>query len=200
MIKNIIFDLGGVLYNIDYSLTSKAFLLENKDIQYNKAYQTKIFDDFETGKINSNEFRKSLNTIYKLNLEDYKIDEIWNKMLLGLNNNSYNIINELSKNYNIVLLSNINQIHYNYAYNELKYLLPLFNKVYFSFQIRMRKPNRDIFEKVLKENSFVPNETLFIDDSIQHIDTANKLNINTLHLEKINELENKIKNKLQYGI
>jgi glucose-1-phosphatase len=102
-------------------------------------------------------------------------------------------INEMG--YTIFLLSNTNQIHYrffseqiNKSYGWQKFC-SLFNTAYFSHEIGMRKPDAEIFEYVLSKHSLQKHETLFIDDSIQHIHTANSLQINTIHLtQNINSI------------
>lgn len=189
-IKNIIFDLGGVILNIDYNLTINAFKtsgIENFDNLYTQAQQSSLFDDLETGKISPNDFYISLRNISKSNISDIEIEKAWNAMLLDLPKERIDLLNQVKTNYNIFLFSNTNIIHFE-AYK--KYIdktfgfdfNALFKKAYYSHEIGMRKPNKNGFEHILTKNNLNASETLFIDDSIQHIQGAGSLGINTYHL------------------
>src|SRR5579872_3080509 len=113
-IKNIIFDLGGVIINIDYKLTSLAFNklgAKNFDQAYSQMSQNKLFDDFETGKISSEVFRKLLKEKLQLSISDEQFDNAWNAMLLDIPIKRLLLIKELKKSYKVYLLSNTNDIH-----------------------------------------------------------------------------------------
>ena len=87
MIKNIIFDLGGVILNIDYNKTSEAFRdlgLIDFDNLYSQSEQSHLFDKFEKGLISENDFRENIRIFSKINLTDFQIDSAWNAMLLDL--------------------------------------------------------------------------------------------------------------------
>lgn len=190
--KNIIFDLGGVLLNIDYSLVTKAFLalgLTDFDKLYSKAHQTKLFDLYEKGQISSEAFRNHVKTCFSIPIDDETIDKAWNAMLLDLPPERLHLLQQLKTKHRIFLLSNTNDIHIQYINNYLKETFGIadlsgyFEKVYLSYEVGMRKPDAEIFELVLSENNLDPNETLFIDDSIQHIEGAKKLGIHTYWLD-----------------
>lgn len=190
--KNIIFDLGGVLLNIDYSLVTKAFLalgLTDFDKLYSKAHQTKLFDLYEKGQISSEAFRNHVKTCFSTPINDSAIDKAWNAMLLDLPAERLHLLQQLKTKHRIFLLSNTNDIHIQYINNYLKETFGIndlsgyFEKVYLSYEVGMRKPDAEIFELVLSENNLNPNETLFIDDSIQHIEGAKKLDIHTYWLD-----------------
>ena len=109
-------------------------------------------------------------------------------MLLDIPKERIVLIRKLALKYNVFLLSNTNEIHLTHIN---KYLFDtygittinsLFKKAYFSHEIGFRKPNPEIFEFVLNENNLNPSETLFVDDSIEHIQSAKQLGINTKHL------------------
>tara|TARA_B110000305_G_scaffold227799_1_gene276849 strand:+ start:513 stop:1157 length:645 start_codon:yes stop_codon:yes gene_type:complete len=188
-IKNIIFDLGGVILNIDYNKTASAFKeidLVNFDALYSQFCQNNLFDDLETGNIEPNHFINKLKSSIPLSVTDKQIINAWNAMLLDLPIERVELLKSAGKQYQIFLLSNTNQIHYDayMAYFNTKYQFDfdsLFQKAYYSHEIGLRKPNNDCFEFVLKTHSLNKTETLFIDDSIQHIESANSLGINTYH-------------------
>ena len=190
-IKNIIFDLGGVILNLNYQATTYAFEklgVQNFENLYNQKKQTELFNNFEKGLISSKNF------IYQLQqttaLSKKQIINAWNAMLLDLPKERLEFILSLKKNYRTFLLSNTNEIHIEYFENQLskKNHLSLFNdcfdKIYYSSKLGDRKPNASCFGKVIKENNLIPKETLFIDDSIQHIHSANKMGIKTYLIDQ----------------
>ena len=189
-IKNIIFDFGGVVLNINYQLSVNAFKeigLDNFENIYAKAAQINIFDDLEKGLISPKDFRYGIRNISGINLSDELIDNAWNKIILDLPIERAILLKNLKKKYRTFLLSNTNKIHYDlYLQNFQKLGFnsfdDIFEKAYFSHEMGMRKPNHEIFEFVLQEQQLIPGETLFIDDSIQHIEAAKKLGIKPHHL------------------
>lgn len=190
--KNIIFDLGGVILNIDYSLTEKAFSkigISDFKTLFSQAQQTQLFDNYEKGFISSSDFRAELKKYLLKDTSDDSIDAAWNAMLLNIPQERMELLKKTKLTHRTFLLSNTNDIHIEtfnaYLKNEYKIsdLKSLFEKLYLSYEIGMRKPDAEIFEFVLRENNLNPAETLFIDDSIQHIEAAKKLGIGTYWLD-----------------
>ncbi len=190
-IRNIIFDLGGVLLNINYQRTINAFKelgIINFDDLFSQAKQSNLFNDFETGIIAPSEFRDQLREISGMRLIDQQIDHAWNAMLLDMPPTRVKLLEKVSKNYRTFLLSNTNAIHYPVynAYMEDEFGCPdltnLFEKEYLSYRTGMRKPDVEIFDLVINENLLNPDETLFIDDSPQHVHGARKAGLHALWL------------------
>jgi putative hydrolase of the HAD superfamily len=189
-IKNIIFDLGGVIINLDIPKTISEFnKLTNKPFEsiYSQLQQTPIFDLFDKGQINETDFFIELNKSLDNPLTDKQLLNAWNAMLLDFPIHRLELLNQLKHRYRIFLLSNTNETHITrfekdlYQQHGFKNLEPFFEKVYYSCRIGMRKPDREIFDFVLNENTLNASETIFIDDSPQHIDGALKTGI-TAHL------------------
>ena len=183
-LKNIIFDLGGVIIDLDYNRTASAFKqlgIADFDDIYSKAKQTTLFDDFEKGISTDNDFRNALKKYLPTTITDAAIDHAWNAMLLDIPSHRVDFLKEVSKHYRIFLLSNTNHIHVLSftAYADKKFgagvFENIFEKHYYSCEMRMRKPDAEIFEKVIDQNKLNKSETLFIDDSIQHIHGAEKI-------------------------
>jgi FMN phosphatase YigB (HAD superfamily) len=190
--KNIIFDLGGVILNIDYELAANAFAqlgIPNFNQLFSKATQEKVFDLYEKGLITSDEFRDALNKTLKTPLSNATIDAAWNSMLLDLPTARLELLKQFKATHRTFLLSNTNEIHIDWFFNSLQQhfgipdLSGYFENVYLSYQIHLRKPDAAIFQYVLDQNQLLPSETLFIDDSIQHIEGAKKLGIQTYWLD-----------------
>lgn len=191
--KNIIFDFGGVILNIDYTRSVEAFKkigLDNFEKYYSQAEQKELFDNLETGRISPQDFRNELKRYLDGNCTDADIDKAWNAMLLDLPEERVQLLDSIRNKYRTFLLSNTNKIHHTAFSSSIQHTFKrnifseLFEKAYFSHEINMRKPNAEIFELVLNENGLKTEETLFIDDSIQHIEGANKLGIQTIFLKK----------------
>ena len=203
-IKAIIFDLGGVILNIDYDLTIKEFEklgVLNSTSYYSKSEQKKLFNDLEIGKISEKEFISAVK-LKTNNANENQIKHAWNKMLLNLPLERLLFIKSIMYNYQTFLLSNTNSIHIscfknNLTETEWKIFESAFNKIYFSYKIGMRKPSVEIFEYVLKENHLQAKNVLFIDDSIQHINAAQKIGIVTHHLKDSEDLTTILTDKFQ---
>lgn len=188
-IKNIIFDYGNVIFTIDFKRTQKAFedlgIKNVEDFFAHKGHHS-IFDEFEKGNISAAMFRNGIREASNCtNLTDEEIDNAWNSLLIGVVDGNHDLLLKIKSKYRTFLLSNINEIHLDFITKYLKKTFSLdsndvfFEKIYYSHLVRKRKPNTNIFEQVLSENNLNPAETLFIDDSPQHIEGAKKLGINT---------------------
>jgi glucose-1-phosphatase len=187
-IQTLIFDFGGVLYNIDPDATYKELLSKSccPEMLSDKSVfsdNNTLFTNFEMGSLNSIQFRKKVINDYCLDVNEEEFDAIWNTMLVGVYPDSVNILTEYKKKYRLLLLSNTNEIHYNRFKSECSELFSIFERVYLSFEIGMRKPGEDIFEYVLKDSALEATECLFIDDSKVNIKGAEYVGMNTVLFE-----------------
>ena len=189
--KNIIFDFGGVILNLDYQRTIDAFRklgVEEFDQSYSQLNQSNLFDKFERGEISSSAFRDGLRNAFNETVSDEKLDSAWNAMLLDLPVERLKALDKLHAEKRFSLLSNTNEIHVQAFETELKRkhglndLTGYFDTVYYSCRMGMRKPESRIFEFVIKKQDYVPAQTLFIDDSLQHVEGARKVGLNAYHL------------------
>ncbi len=198
-IEAIIFDLGGVILDIDYNLTRNAFeKLGAKDFNemYSQAEADKLFKDLEKGYINEADFYSEFNKCTRLSLTPHQISEAWNAMLLTFREKSLLFLKEIKSRYRLFLLSNTNAIHYykfDKIYNQSKRAHSFeeyFERVYYSFEMGKRKPDDEIYRHVLEENNLLAASTLFIDDSLQNVDAAKNLGIQIIHLKPGINIEN----------
>src|SRR5450432_3605911 len=172
-IKNIIFDLGGVIMNIDFKKTEKAFAdLGFPDFaQYMTQFHiTPFFEEYETGKINDAAFIKGIQRIAAKPLTGKEIIHAWNALLLDFPPARIELLEKIRKQYRIFLLSNTNALHYEAFQHTLysltgKRLEDIFEKTYYSHAVNLRKPGAAIYRLVINENNLIPAETLFIDDT-----------------------------------
>ncbi len=187
-IKNLIFDLGGVIINIDFDLTMRA-LQAYTDIPLGVgAYLGKnaIFYNYETGKINSEEFLTQIKEKYQLNATNEQIIHAWNALLLDIPTEYVNLLLSLKSKYKIFILSNTNPIHIEGVEaileksSQIKHLSELCDKVYLSYEMVKAKPELAIYRQVINENNLNPEETMFFDDSRVNLAGAQKLGIITM--------------------
>lgn len=204
-IRNIIFDYGNVIFAIDFSLAQHAFTdLGVQDVAslYGHRGQDRLFDDFDRGTISCAQFREGIRKLaQKPELTDDQIDGAWNALLIGVPKGNHELLIQCRERYRTFLLSNNNEIHYTWILDHLQREHGLagnddfFEKSYYSHLIGMRKPSPEIFELVLAENGLDPAETLFIDDSPQHLEVASGLGIQTALLSSPADLGDLLKSR-----
>ncbi|RYU79535.1 HAD family hydrolase [Hymenobacter persicinus] len=190
---NLLFDFGGVIINIDYQLTVDAMRTLSRagsTIEFNQQSQSELFDHLETGRLTPDEFRTGLRQHYNLEATDAQLDAAWNAMLLDVPAERLAFIAELrAQGHQTALLSNTNQIHIEEINRRLRTQYGLqhgiadcLDRVFYSQQVGLRKPGDEIFAHALREMNWEAAETLFIEDSFQHIETARRLGLHTLFL------------------
>lgn len=192
-IKNIIFDLGGVIINLDTQRTIQEFnALSTFPFQqlYTQAEQMELFNEFDKGKISDFDFFSELRK--QIGYEGPEIDllKAWNAMLGDVPEHRLDLLVDMKQNYATFLLSNTCEPHITafehdlYLNHGVKNFNDYFDEVYYSCRLGMRKPDKEIFEFVLDKNNLDPEETVFIDDSIQHVKGAGACGIKAYLLPK----------------
>lgn len=190
-IKNIIFDLGGVIINLSVPTTVGAFAkASGKPVDEIAALvSSQGFMDYEKGLLSDEAFRDHVREALNWNGSDSEIDESWNAMLLDIPAERLQLLEKLKKNHRIFLLSNTNEIHLR-KFNQILHrqtgqeeMDGYFHKAYYSHRMKMRKPDVEIFEFVLQENKLNPKETLFLDDHLSNLQGAEQAGIKTFHVQ-----------------
>ena len=199
MIETIIFDFGDVFINLDKQATPlglKKLGLEKWSTQIDS-----LNFNFEKGLISKIDFLDGLNNLVP-NAKHKEVLDAWNSVLLDFPMYRLKFLEKISKKYQLFLLSNTDSIHINYFkdrngddfYNRF---YNCFEKVYFSYDLGMRKPDEEIYNFVTKENNLNPKSTLFIDDNFDNIEGAKKTGLQVWHLlkgkEDVIELFEKVK-------
>lgn len=190
-IKNIIFDLGGVILNIDenavpYNVGKLGFdakqLIGNQDVR-------SLLHDFETGRVDTVAFRGSMKELSGMeNLSDEDFDRIWSSILLDFPKERIDYILKLRPKYSVYLLSNTNKLHYDRFSADFmqRFHFPfdtLFVHAFYSFRMGLAKPDLEIFKSVFRSAGIKPEETLFVDDNAENISSAARLGLRTLAIE-----------------
>lgn len=193
-ITTLIFDLGGVLINLDLErciLNFKELGVVNIEQKLSNYGQKGFFLQFEKGQISIEEFREEIRKLANLPLTDTQIDKAWSSFLCDIPNQKLEMLLELKKKFRLLLLSNTNQLHIEVnvplEFAKIgKDISEVFDKCYLSYEMGMTKPDADIFEAVLADVKVQPEECLFLDDGFKNIEQAHKMNFQT-YLVKANE-------------
>jgi glucose-1-phosphatase len=197
-VRNIIFDLGGVLLNLDFNRTFQAFEafgIPDFGRFFQQSFSNPLFAALETGACSPEEFYEGFRKETGKELTNDQIADAWNAMLLDFRNDSMAYLDSLKGQYRLFLLSNTNQIHLE-AFRDIHYRQyghhgfdNHFEKAWYSHELGLRKPNVECFAEVLDRHGLIAGETLFVDDTAINTEGADKLGIGTLLLEKTARIE-----------
>lgn len=191
-IRNIIFDLGGVLLNLDMQKTEDAFTamgVQNFKSLFALGHAASFFKDYEIGTIDDEQFITSLQNLAGIQADRSAVIAGWNAMLRDFPAERIELLQKLKSRYRLFLFSNTNAIHlqafqktYSDSYNG-NLLDDLFEKAWYSHSINLRKPDVKAFEYVLKDAGLRGTETLFVDDALVNIEGARAAGLQGYHLE-----------------
>lgn len=191
-IDAIIFDFGGVLFNIDYHKPIAAFRelgMTNFDEIYSQAQQSDLFDDLEVGKIGKDEFLAGLRRHNSRPLSDDQLLEAWNVILLDIPKERIDEVKRLKQGFRTFLLSNTNALHVT-AFEDIieqtmgiAHFRSAFEHIHYSNELGLKKPGVEIYHRLVELHGLTPNRTLFIDDTVRHVDGARKAGLHAHHFE-----------------
>ncbi|RUA10919.1 MAG: HAD family phosphatase [Flavobacteriia bacterium] len=185
MIKNIIFDLGDVLINLD-RLNTQTELKKLGLYEFSKE-MTDLNLNYEKGLVSTEAFISYYKNIFKDRGED-ELVKMWNAILSDFPEYRLKFLENIDKKYSLFLFSNSNELHLNYFKKKAgddfySRFSNCFEKEYYSFQVNLRKPDPEAFQFILDENKLKPEETLFIDDTKENTDSAKKLGMRVWNLQ-----------------
>lgn len=186
-IKNLLIDFGGVLIDLDRERCIHNFKklgLEKVEELLNVYHQQEAFMQQEKGLITPAEFREEIRTMAGKLISDKQIDAAWNSFLVGIPTYKLDLLLKLREKYVVYLLSNTNEIHWKWSCkNAFPYRTftvdDYFEKIYLSYEMKMVKPEPEIFKAVIEDADIDPKETFFIDDSEINCKVAQELGIST---------------------
>lgn len=191
-LKNILFDLGGVILDIDIQATLKAFYdlgFPAKLLQYPQSTDSDLYFKYETGKFGTEEFITAIEEHAGTKLDREGFKKAWNAMIVRIPQERTRLLDDLSKRYKIYMLSNTSSMHVE-VFEEMylqaagKSMHDVFEKIYYSHEIGWRKPDREAWDYVIKDSGIRAEETLFIDDNIQNIKASKELGFQAIHLHE----------------
>lgn len=196
-ITTFIFDLGGVIIDLDEPATIRAFS-QVSGIPEQKILETlsssKLFIDYEKGLISDTCFRVGVNQTFNSSLTDEQIDKCWNAMLKTITKDRLDLLLALKEKYKVIVLSNTNSIHIK-AFNKIlekvsgKDSLTYFaHHVFLSHELHMRKPDEEIYREILRLSGSNATESLFMDDKLENLKGAEKTGVQTMHISSPDEI------------
>ena len=197
-IKNILFDLGGVILDINVQATLKGFYelgFPAELMQYPHSMTSDLFFKYETGKLDTNEFRNEIRRVAGIEMSDEAFDKAWNAMLLRIPAERTNLLKTLTTRYDLYMLSNTSALHtpvFERMYKDASGISmhEAFTKIYYSYEIGYHKPDAEAWEYVIKDAGILAEETLFLDDNIQNIKASQELGFNAIHVHERTNLMN----------
>lgn len=196
--KNILFDLGGVILDINIPATLKRFYelgFPAELMHYPESMQTDIFFKYQTGKLSTDEFRNEIRRTTGVDMSDEVFDEAWNAMLVGIPQERTRLLKVLSKRYRLYMLSNTSELHVKvfekmYLETAEESMHDVFDRIYYSHEIGMHKPDLEAWEYVIEDAGILPEETLFLDDTIYNIKASQELGFQAIHIHERTTLMN----------
>jgi glucose-1-phosphatase len=199
--KNIVFYLGGVLLDIDYQRSVEAFQklgIEHFEKMFSQYHANELFEKLERGEVSRSDFYAAIRKRVRPGVTEEEIETACNALILDFRIKSLEFLEKLATNYKLYLLSNTNSIHVAYfkklftSQTGKPMLDDYFTKAWYSNDIGLRKPGPEIFKFILQDGNIKAAETLFIDDTLDNIKTAQELGFKTHHLlptERIESLD-----------
>jgi glucose-1-phosphatase len=189
-ISAIIFDLGGVIMDIDVKKTLQAFSglgLKNIHEYFGHGFAASFFSDHEEGRISDEAFLGEIKKLLSGEVSDEAVIEGWNALLLRFPPDRIALLKELKSKYRLFLFSNTNAIHYKKFSEIYRKSFPgkledHFEKAYYSHLLGHRKPDIAGFEQIIRENALDPKQTLFVDDALMNVEGAIKAGLKGLYL------------------
>lgn len=189
--RNIILDFGGILFEVDYMKTEKAFVdagITDFRALYSQHTASPLFADFETGRIGIPEFLQAFRDLTGTHMKDEEIIRCWDSMLGSYYPEALEWVKNLRERYAVYLYSNTNAIHYNFftqRYFEQfgrRDFEQHFDRVYYSHVAHHRKPNPESYTWLLADAGLNAADTLFIDDTLVNVEGARKAGLGAYHL------------------
>ena len=191
-IKNILFDLGGVILDINVQATLKQFYelgFPAELMQFPNSMTTDLYFKYETGKLNTEQFRNQIREAAGVEMSNQAFDEAWNAMLVRIPEERTSLLLSLSKRYKLYMLSNTSALHVKvfekmYLDSAGESMHQVFDKIYYSYEIGWHKPDREAWEYVIKDAGIKAEETLFLDDNIHNIKASQELGFQAIHIHE----------------
>ncbi|MBP5306849.1 MAG: HAD family phosphatase [Paludibacteraceae bacterium] len=181
-VSTLMFDFGGVLVNLCQQRCVEAFTalgVNNISDYIGKYSQNGLFLELEKGTVSRSQFYDALRLEVGLDCSDRQIDDAWNAFLVDIPDSKLSMLHRLRRHYRVIMLSNTNEIHWQWALNAFGDISRYFDRTYLSFQIKEAKPDRAIFDYVLRHENVEPSRIFFIDDGPKNIQMADSLGFQT---------------------
>ena len=196
--KLIIFDLGNVLINFNHWIATNKFMKQSNrglDYIYNLLFDSEFTKSFEEGKITGEEFFFAVKKELQLDIDYNQFLPIWNEIFYLTSDNVevYQLANVLKTRFKIIVLSNINQLHFEYLKNNFR-IFDAFERIVLSYKVGARKPDTKIYKYALDLFSLSPQEAFYFDDRADLIEAAGRLSIKAIQFKTPSDLKSALFN------
>jgi len=196
--KNILFDLGGVILDINIQATLKLFYemgFPSEMLQFPNSMNTDVYFKYQTGKLDTGQFRDEIRKTSGVDMTNQALDDAWNAMIVRFPKERVELLKVLSKRYNLYMLSNTSALHvqvFEKMFLDLagESMHKIFKKIYYSHEIGWHKPDKEAWEYVIKDSGIKAEETLFLDDDIHNIKASQELGFQAIHIHERTHLMN----------
>ena len=197
MIEVIVFDLGGVIVNVNFK-SPLGMLFDNSGTVSNTSKDesnfSKLLRQYDMGIISVADFHEKINDHLDIELSFDEFIRASNDAIEAGDDGIESIVNSLSKKYKLAILSNTNPVHYEYI-KEKYSIIELFDHILLSYEMGTVKPDAAAYEKLIKTTSVLPSQHLFIDDRIENIYAAKEIGMDGIHYISIENLRMELKNR-----
>ena len=187
MIKNLLFDFGDVFINLDKEATLRS--LNKAGYDGVPADFFSWVNDYEKGLVTTDEFVRAGMVAFP-GMREEDLISAWNAIILDFPPHRLDFIRQLSEegSFGLFLLSNTNALHIQrvrevMGLRDYQNFASCFSGFYLSHEIHLRKPEPEVFQKILDNHSILADDTLFVDDTLEHIESAKRLGLQTWHLQ-----------------
>lgn len=206
-VKNVIFDFGNVLFDLDLPAIERSLKIhfgENFAAVAARIQHDKVFELYEVGGLSTEEFVDAIRFAHAQPLEKEQVVAAWNAIFLEMPKARFEMLTRLRDHYKVFLLSNINDLHATWIDDYMvrehgigDFHARYFDGVYYSHLIRLRKPDREIYEYVLADAELVPEETVFFDDMEINVEAAKAVGIQGILHPQGQEIVEAVKRRLR---
>lgn len=192
--RNIIFDWGGVLIDLNTEGCMRAFEQLGADVKHllTGTNELGVFSAYESGTLDTPGFHEAIRQMIGPPVSDEEIDKAWNTQLKSIPEEKLELLLRLKARYNLYLLSNTNELHWRCGIRSFQYkgheVQDYFKQIFLSYKMHLAKPNPQIFLTALKEARLKAEETLFVDDAPANCEAAASVGIRTFHYVPGDEL------------
>jgi len=186
MIKAIYLDLGKVIIDYDQTIPLES-LKKLSDLPLNEIKQILVEKDdtmlrFDRGELSRIDFYKTMCRHLGLDISRDEFEQLWNSLFLPDPLISENLLLNLKRRYRLLMLSNTNEIHFEFIWEQFKIVHHIEDRL-LSFELGCLKPDASIYRKAIDRAGVLPGEILFFDDKLENVEAARKAGIQAIRFE-----------------
>ncbi len=196
-VKLILFDLGNVVFHVNFEKVKQAILdqsdLTRKELDSKWEAFEKLNHRFERGEISTAEMTSAVNDLWSLDLSESEFREVWNLIYEEALENIDRILSILRLHYKLAVLSNTNEAHASFFPKLFTPQLQQFDKLFYSHELRSRKPEPACFQQVLDHYKMLPENVCFLDDRKENVEAAQAMGMAAIQVRDSKQMVQDLK-------